>query len=99
MGFHAVAVHLASADSGTIVLLFVLWYCHKRGRETRLAKEKFDSDGKPIADGDRFEELSSDDDGYEREGESSRHGARRADASSSSAGPSSASEALRRHGK
>jgi hypothetical protein len=85
--------------TGDTVLLFVLWYCHKRGRETRLAKEKFDSDGKPIADGDRFEELSSDDDGYEIEGESSRQGPHRADASSSSAGPSSATEALRRHVK
>jgi hypothetical protein len=26
------------------VLLFVLWYCHKRGRETRLEKERLAAD-------------------------------------------------------
>lgn len=26
------------------VLLFVFWYCHKRGRETRLAKEKLSAE-------------------------------------------------------
>jgi hypothetical protein len=32
-----------------IVLLFVFWYCHKRGRETRLEREaKVDSEGRII---------------------------------------------------
>lgn len=26
-----------------LVLMFVLWYCHKRGREVRLEKEKSDA--------------------------------------------------------
>jgi hypothetical protein len=31
------------------VLLFVFWYCHKRGRETRLEREsKVDSEGRII---------------------------------------------------
>jgi hypothetical protein len=31
------------------VLLFVFWYCHKRGRETRLEREaKVDSEGRVI---------------------------------------------------
>lgn len=32
-----------------LVLLFVFWYCHKRGRETRLEREKtVDSSGRVI---------------------------------------------------
>ena len=32
-----------------IVLLFFFWYCHKRGRETRLEKERMvDSEGRVI---------------------------------------------------
>jgi hypothetical protein len=32
-----------------LVLLFVFWYCHKRGRETRLEREaKVDSEGRVI---------------------------------------------------
>jgi len=39
------------------VLLFVLWYCHKRGREVRLEKE----DAANAVDGsDRIEELPDD---------------------------------------
>ncbi|KAI9791298.1 MAG: hypothetical protein M1816_004079 [Peltula sp. TS41687] len=41
---------------GVFVLLLALWYCHKRGREVRLAKEG------EIKDQDRFEELDDDDD-------------------------------------
>jgi hypothetical protein len=38
-----------STDSLSTVLLFVFWYCHKRGRETRLEKERaVDSDGRVI---------------------------------------------------
>lgn len=37
------------------LLMFVLWYCHKRGREVRLAAE-----GKPVEAGDRVEELPDD---------------------------------------
>ncbi|PMD25738.1 hypothetical protein NA56DRAFT_676886 [Hyaloscypha hepaticicola] len=34
---------------GLFVLLFVFWYCHKRGRETRLEREaKVDSEGRVI---------------------------------------------------
>ena len=33
-------VHLANDSSHSLVLLFVFWYCHKRGRETRLEKER-----------------------------------------------------------
>jgi hypothetical protein len=45
--------------TGFIVLLFVLWYCHKRGRETRLEKEKSEA-GEPVEAGDRVEELPDD---------------------------------------
>ena len=34
------------------MLLFVFWYCHKRGRETRLEKERLaaeDADGGPVS--------------------------------------------------
>jgi len=37
-----------------IVLLFVLWYCHKRGREVRLGKEQ------TVDGSDRVEELPDD---------------------------------------
>lgn len=47
------------ADKADIVLLLVLWYCHKRGREVRLAKEQHNTHG--IRDEDRFEELDDDD--------------------------------------
>ena len=40
-----------------VVLMFVLWYCHKRGREVRLEKEDKE---KPIADSDLVEELPDD---------------------------------------
>ncbi|KAK3939871.1 hypothetical protein QBC46DRAFT_314974 [Diplogelasinospora grovesii] len=46
------------------LLMFVLWYCHKRGRETRLEREKSDVEhaGSPhVIDGrDRIEELPDD---------------------------------------
>ncbi|KAM7198159.1 Nse1 non-SMC component of SMC5-6 complex domain containing protein [Rhypophila sp. PSN 637] len=39
------------------LLLFVLWYCHKRGREVRLDKEKSDAEGNVgVVDGSRGEE-------------------------------------------
>lgn len=41
------------------LLLFVLWYCHKRGREVRLEKEKSDAEA-PIDGADRIEELPDD---------------------------------------
>lgn len=40
------------------MLLFVLWYCHKRGREVRLEKEKSAS---AVEAGSRIEELSDND--------------------------------------
>lgn len=40
------------------VLMFVLWYCHKRGREVRLEREKSAS---AVEAGSRIEELSDDD--------------------------------------
>ena len=39
------------------LLLFVLWYCHKRGREVRLEREKSESGMAPVPDGERVEEL------------------------------------------
>jgi hypothetical protein len=42
-----------------VVLLYVLWYCHKRGRETRLEKEKSQA-GESVEAGDRVEELPDD---------------------------------------
>jgi hypothetical protein len=40
------------------LLMFVLWYCHKRGREVRLEKEKSEAG---VVDGaDRIEELPDD---------------------------------------
>lgn len=38
----------------TVVLLFVLWYCHKRGREVRLESQQ------TVDGGDRIEELEDD---------------------------------------
>lgn len=38
------------------LLMFVLWYCYKRGREQRLQQEK----GEPIDGSDRIEELPDD---------------------------------------
>lgn len=40
------------------VLMFVLWYCHKRGREVRLEREKSAS---AVEAGSRIEELSDGD--------------------------------------
>jgi hypothetical protein len=42
------------------VLLFVLWYCHKRGREVRLEKEGKAAGEPPVEAGDRVEELPDD---------------------------------------
>lgn len=44
------------------LLLFVLWYCHKRGREVRLEKEKSDAEAAAsVVDGsERIEELPDD---------------------------------------
>ncbi|KAH6895287.1 hypothetical protein B0T10DRAFT_212076 [Thelonectria olida] len=41
------------------LLMFVLWYCHKRGREVRLEKQRSDAEA-GIDDGDRIEELPDD---------------------------------------
>jgi hypothetical protein len=40
-----------------IVLMFVLWYCYKRGREERLIKE---NGGEAVDGSDRIEELPDD---------------------------------------
>lgn len=41
--------------------MYVLWYCHKRGKETRLEREKSESGGgEPVEAGDRMEELPDD---------------------------------------
>lgn len=45
-------------DNSLPVLMFVLWYCHKRGREVRLEKEKSTS---AVEAGSRIEELSDGD--------------------------------------
>lgn len=45
------------ANIWIIVLLFVLWYCYKRGRDVRLEREKTET---TINDNDRFEELPDD---------------------------------------
>jgi hypothetical protein len=42
------------------VLLFVLWYCHKRGREVRLEKEAAAAGQPPVEAGSRIEELPDD---------------------------------------
>lgn len=39
------------------MLLFVLWYCYKRGRDVRLEREKTEN---TIDGGDRIEELPDD---------------------------------------
>ncbi|KAF4452811.1 ring protein [Fusarium austroafricanum] len=41
------------------LLMFVLWYCHKRGREVRLEREKSATET-PIDGSDRIEELPDD---------------------------------------
>lgn len=41
------------------VLLLVFWYCHKRGREVRLAKERLAAG--EVDDSHRFEELDDND--------------------------------------
>jgi hypothetical protein len=41
--------------------MFVLWYCHKRGREVRLEREKSEAEAAAAVDaGDRIEELPDD---------------------------------------
>jgi hypothetical protein len=49
------------ADMVATVLMFVFWYCHKRGREVRLAKE---AEGGALEDG----EVEDEDDGKSFEG-------------------------------
>jgi hypothetical protein len=39
--------------------MFVLWYCHKRGREVRLEREKSETEA-PIDGSERIEELPDD---------------------------------------
>jgi hypothetical protein len=39
--------------------MFVLWYCHKRGREVRLEREKSAAET-PVDGSDRIEELPDD---------------------------------------
>ncbi|KAL2691937.1 hypothetical protein Neosp_002330 [[Neocosmospora] mangrovei] len=41
------------------ILMFVLWYCHKRGREVRLEREKSETET-PIDGSERIEELPDD---------------------------------------
>ncbi|RSM01661.1 hypothetical protein CEP52_008435 [Fusarium oligoseptatum] len=41
------------------ILMFVLWYCHKRGREVRLEREKSETEA-PIDGSERIEELPDD---------------------------------------
>lgn len=45
---------------GVFVLLLAMWYCHKRGREVRLARERAAQGS--IDGGDRIQELEDDDD-------------------------------------
>lgn len=40
--------------------MFMLWYCHKRGREVRLESERAESGLESIAPEDRIEELPDD---------------------------------------
>ncbi|KAG7132225.1 hypothetical protein HYQ45_009380 [Verticillium longisporum] len=42
------------------LLLLVLWYCHKRGREVRLERENSERNGPPIDGAARVEELPDD---------------------------------------
>ncbi|EMC92892.1 hypothetical protein BAUCODRAFT_37803 [Baudoinia panamericana UAMH 10762] len=44
---------------GVFILMFVFWYCHKRGKEARLAKEAAKKDGGKV------EEVEGDDDDIE----------------------------------
>lgn len=46
--------------TGHPVLLLVLWYCHKRGREVRLERENSERNGPPIDGAARVEELPDD---------------------------------------
>lgn len=39
------------------VLLFVFWYCHKRGKETRLAKEKLSAEATSDGESNYASEL------------------------------------------
>ena len=39
----------------------MIWYCHKRGREVRLEKEKSESENAPASDGNQTEEEHADD--------------------------------------
>lgn len=48
--------------------MFVFWYCHKRGKEVRLAKEAAEADGE-IEDGTLEEEAEEEDDSYDDEEE------------------------------
>lgn len=50
-------IWFALANPPYPVLLFVLWYCHKRGREVRLEREK---SGRPEESDGRIEELPDD---------------------------------------
>ena len=52
------SIHQTAAKANLpIVLLFVLWYCYKRGREERLLRENSDE---AIDGSDRIEELPDD---------------------------------------
>ena len=42
-----------------LVLLLVFWYCHKRGKEVRLAKERLEAG--EVDDSGRFEEIDDSD--------------------------------------
>lgn len=42
------------------LLLLVLWYCHKRGRETRIERERSQHSVDGVDDADRIEELPDD---------------------------------------
>lgn len=44
-----------------VVLLFVFWYCHKRGRETRLEREKTADGGLATPDVDDEDESDAND--------------------------------------
>ncbi|KAF2661236.1 hypothetical protein K491DRAFT_701219 [Lophiostoma macrostomum CBS 122681] len=59
------------------LLLFVFWYCHKRGRETRLDKERLAAEGEAAGAPDStFGSEASDNDGDSLLGESSTSNAR-----------------------
>lgn len=44
------------------VLLFVFWYCHKRGRETRLEKERLGAEGEASGQGSSAASITEDTD-------------------------------------